>query len=131
MWAQYKTHLTFHRIYIYLTHVSRVDKYKMLHDESRKISFLIPSPVLFGDGLYVKIPRVGIKMRYAHSWIMCYDVIVNCLDGFCVCFHPSYLLGNFFWLIVVKREFFSKKQSSFFWSENERMDSFLKSYLIF
>lgn len=48
-----------------------------------------PAPILLGDRLDVKIPRVYVEMCDAHSRIMSYYVIVNCLNRFCVGFYPS------------------------------------------
>lgn len=66
------THLTLHWISVDLTHV--------------------PASVLLGDRLDVKIPRVDVEVRNAHSWIMRYHVIVNRLNGFGVSLHPANLV---------------------------------------
>lgn len=83
---------------IYLTHVTekremRISMFKKLfrNFKTNFPSANSPSPVLLGDRLDVKIPRVYVEMCDAHSRIVSYDVIVNCLNRFCVGFHPSNL----------------------------------------
>lgn len=62
----------------------------------------VAASVLLGDRFNVKIPRVDVEVRHANPRIMRYHMIVNGLDGFGVCLHPSDLFMGILSLIQLR-----------------------------
>lgn len=92
------THLTFHRISVNLTHVL--------------------TPILFLNIFDVEIPGAMVIVRNRNSRVVRDNVIVNCLNCLCVCFHPTHLekkmqqvkwMTLVIWLQIYKRQVLKKK----------------------
>lgn len=64
-------YLAFHRIGVQLAHIA--------------------ATIVLGNGFDVQIPCIGIGMRYADTWVMSNDMLVNGLNGFCIGLDPANL----------------------------------------
>lgn len=51
----------------------------------------VTSTIIFVYRFNVKIPCIQIGMSDTNSWVVSYDMLVDCLNSFRICFHPTYL----------------------------------------
>ena len=65
------THLALHRVRVQLTHVA--------------------TSVLLRHRLDVQVPRGGVRVADSDSGVVSYHLLVDGLDGLCVCLHPAHL----------------------------------------
>lgn len=59
----------------------------------------VSASIIFGNWFNMQIPRIQIRMRHGNARIVCDDMLMNCLYGFCVCFHPTHLHNKLSWNI--------------------------------